>query len=452
MVKKVERLVQNLIERGILQDRRLIRAFLKVPLEKFIPRELTDSRRIYQDIPQLFYMRSPRIRRTISAPHMICIMLQSLLLEENDNLLILGAKSGYIAAIASHLCPGGEIFIVESIKELVDITRENLDKTGFGKNINIIHSNVVYGLKDSAPWQKILVTGQVEKEDLDYVIYQLDPNGGMLFAPIGPPMKQDFTQIIRNGDDFYFKNMGEVIFGPLDLYEPTISDEADFSELPEEMPPIEFKLDLDVFDKKIKKLMERYLIREQRKRGLTDKEIIETSVNLARENEGVVNIITIADHLNIEPEQVVRVLKGYEYAVLEDFGTSNIVTMIFILNQEIYETILKSMEKIKKILDVVTKMKNEYKLETIFEYINNISEIIDNLEGPELLYRIRKLKNLINSVRSNNMLLKRIEEKISSEPKLLEQSKKIMQQQLEVLEELSDHLKDLLKRFNSWLA
>jgi len=453
MSRKAERLIQSLVERGILTDRRLIRAFLKVPLEKFIPKELTDDRRLYQDIPQLFYMRSPRIRRTISAPHMICIMLQSLCLEENDNLLILGSKSGYISAIASHLCPGGEIIIVESIKELVEITRRNLDKTGFRNNISIIHSNVVYGLKDSAPWQKILVTGQVEKEDLDYVIYQLDPNGGMLFAPIGSPIKQDFTQIIRNGDDFYFNKMGEVIFGPLDLYEPTFEDEEPIPELGERLPPIEFKLDLDVFDKKIKKLMEKYVVDEQKKRGITDKDILKISIELAKKNDGVVNIITIADYLNIEPEQVVRVLSKYKKAILEDFGTSNIATMIFVLNEEIYDVIVRSIENIKNILETVDKLKDEHNLDAELNYINEIDKKIDKLSkiGPESIYRIKKLKNLASSIRSNVLLLKRFDEKISSDSKVLNQSKKINNQQIQDLQVFADYLKDLLKRFNSWL-
>ncbi len=457
MRKKAERLVESLIQRGILHDRRLIRAFLKVPLERFIPKELTDERRIYQDMPQLFYMRPPNIRRTISAPHMICIMLESLCLEENDNLLVLGSKSGYISAMASHLCAGGEIFIVESINELVDITRKNLDTTGFGSNITIIHSNVVYGLKESAPWQKILVTGQVEKEDLDFVIYQLDPNGGILFAPIGPPWKQEFTQIIRNGDDFFYKGMGEVIFGPLDLYEPTDVDsdsESSSFEPSEQPPPVEFKLDLDLFDKKIKNLMERYIIKEQKERGLTDNDIVKTATDLARENSGVINIITIADNLNIEPEQIIKVLEKFKEGVLEDFGTNNIVTMIFVLKDIISETTVKSVEKIKDILLIINDLKNEHDLDKSLDYINSIDEQVNYLSkiGPEYLYRIKRLKSLVNSVRSNILLLKRLEEKISTDSKVLEQSKKISNQNIDDIGAIQDHFESLLKIFGDWQA
>ncbi|MFX1449368.1 MAG: protein-L-isoaspartate O-methyltransferase [Promethearchaeota archaeon] len=451
MKTKAEQLVRSLRQRGILQDKRLIRAFLNVPLEDFIPKNLTDDRRIYEDIPQLFYSRPPT-RRTISAPHMICIMLQNLCLEENDNLLILGSKSGYISAIASHLCPGGEIIIVESIKELVDITRKNLDRTGFGKNITIIHANVVYGLKESGPWQKILVTGQVEKEDLDYVIYQLDPNGGMLFAPIGNLYKQDFTQIVRNGDDFYYKKMGEVIFGPLDLYEPSIPEEDTDQKLPERYPPVQFKLDINFLDKNARKFLERHGIREPKLKKIDDEELINTAIQLARENSGFIHVITIADLLDMEPEKLINILKKSKTGILEDFGTSNLVTTIFILKEEIQDTITQSIEVINKLVDLVKNMKNQYKLDIILDYLNEFDREIEDLSdtGLESIFGIKRLKNLANSIRSNINLLTRLEEKISSNPKLLEQSKDITNQQIQDIEEINENLQELLRRLHSW--
>ncbi len=451
MKRKAERLIQSLQQRGILHDKRLIRAFLRVPLEEFIPKNLTDDRRIYEDIPQLFYSRPPT-RRTISAPHMICIMLQNLHLEENDNLLILGSKSGYISAIASHLCPAGEIIIVESIKELVNITRNNLDRTGFGKNITIIHANVVYGLKESGPWQKILVTGQVEKEDLDYVIYQLDPNGGMLFAPIGNMYKQDFTQIIRNGDDFYYKKMGEVIFGPLDLYEPTIPEEETSRELPERFPPVQFKLDLNFLDKNVKKFIDRQRTRERSIEQSGEEEMINIAIELARDNAGFIHIISIADRLNKDPEEVLNILKKSKLGIIEDFGTSNLVTTLFILKEEIQETIAQSIEIIDKIIIIVKNMKKEQKLEKILDYLNEFDTEIEDLseKGPESVYRIKRLKNLASSIRSNSILLTRLEEKIVSDPKLMEQSKIITNQQILDIEELNENLQELSKKFRSW--
>ncbi|MBY8988302.1 MAG: hypothetical protein KGD61_07600, partial [Candidatus Lokiarchaeota archaeon] len=96
--------------KGYLRDIRLFKAFLDVSLKDFIPNEIKDKVRIYDDAPVLFYLdkENPASLRTISAPHMISIMLQELFLNDNDDLLILGAKSGYIAVLAHKLAPKGK--------------------------------------------------------------------------------------------------------------------------------------------------------------------------------------------------------------------------------------------------------------------------------------------------------------------------------------------------------
>ena len=66
----------------------------------------------------MFYFLNEDNYRTISAPHMISIMLQGLALEPKDDLLILGAKSGYIAALAHKLAPNGKILILEANSDI----------------------------------------------------------------------------------------------------------------------------------------------------------------------------------------------------------------------------------------------------------------------------------------------------------------------------------------------
>ena len=118
------RLLLNLISNGYLKDKRLFKAFLEVKLEDFIPRVYQSQARIYEDIPSLFYndRKNPENLRTISAPHMISIMLQGLVLEEDDELLILGAKSGYIAALAHRLSPKGNIVILEANSKIASLS------------------------------------------------------------------------------------------------------------------------------------------------------------------------------------------------------------------------------------------------------------------------------------------------------------------------------------------
>ena len=202
---------------GYLSDIRLFKAFLDVPLKDFIPNEITNQVRIYDDTPVLFYLdkENPASLRTISAPHMISIMLQELLLNENDDLLILGAKSGYIAVLAHKLAPKGKIVILEANSKIAKITAENLNNQNLNGEIEVIVKNPLEGFPELSPWQKILVTGAIKQERINPLLEQLDSTEGVLFAPIGENYLQTYTQIIRFGDEFYGKKYLQVRFTPL---------------------------------------------------------------------------------------------------------------------------------------------------------------------------------------------------------------------------------------------
>ena len=210
-------LLFTLIYNGYLKDIRLVKAFLVVSLKKYIPKELHSHFKIYNDAPVLFYLNkeNPDTLRTISAPHMISIMLQQLLLEDDDDLLILGAKSGYIAALAHQLAPKGKIIILEANQEIAKITQDNLERNGLQDKVRVIVDNPLNGQPEFAPWQKILVTGAIEQERIIPLLLQLDSSDGVLFAPIGENFIQNYTQIMRIGNEFYGKKHLQVRFTPL---------------------------------------------------------------------------------------------------------------------------------------------------------------------------------------------------------------------------------------------
>ena len=214
---KKKRLLDSLIVNDILKDKNLIQAIMEIPLEKFIPEQYINSVQLYEDRPALFYYdeTNPKNYRTISAPHMIVIMLQGLSLNRNDDLLILGAKSGYIAALAHKLAPKGEIVILEANSEIARITKQNLEKLKLDENIKIVVKNPLYGMAELSPWQKILVTGAIEQSKINPLLHQLDEVGGVLFAPVGLEMVQTYTQILRQNNQFFGKKQLQVKFSPL---------------------------------------------------------------------------------------------------------------------------------------------------------------------------------------------------------------------------------------------
>ena len=209
-------LLFSLIGNGYLKDSRLFKAFLDVNLEEFVPAEFAYQVRLYDDHPALFYHQNKFNYRTISAPHMISIMLQGLALKHSkDDLLILGAKSGYIAALAHELAPEGKITILEANAEVARITTENLERLNYQDKIKVIVKNPLDGMPDLAPWQKILVTGAIRQERIYPLLNQLDPKEGVLFAPIGEEPVQIYTQVLRINDEYFGKKQLQVRFTPL---------------------------------------------------------------------------------------------------------------------------------------------------------------------------------------------------------------------------------------------
>ena len=216
-------LLYYLISGGQLNDIRLFKAFLELNLKEFVPLRVRKYIQklhmgtIYEDTPTLFYFdrEHPETVRTISAPHMIVIMLQNLLLKEDDDLLILGAKSGYISVLAHKMAPKGKIKILEANSRIAKITQKNIERLNLQDHIEVIIKNPLEGLPEFSPWQKILVTGAIETSEINTLLNQLDPEQGVLFAPIGGDDVQDYTQILRKDDEYYAEVQLQVRFTPL---------------------------------------------------------------------------------------------------------------------------------------------------------------------------------------------------------------------------------------------
>jgi protein-L-isoaspartate(D-aspartate) O-methyltransferase len=225
-------LIQGLYDGDIMHDGRIERAFLMVPLEEFIPPHLQVDDMLYADTPQVFFFKSHADRRTISAPHMITIMLEYLNLRSTDQLLMLGSKSGYIEAIASLLCTEGHVYCVESSEEVLKFARENLKRTGFGENVTLIHGNplTMAGTEQLGRFDKVLIPYQVEEPDVYPALRQLNDKG-VLFAPIGDDRMQYFTQIIKSDGNFFGNKISTVVFSPIDKSVTFLSQQVQFLEL-----------------------------------------------------------------------------------------------------------------------------------------------------------------------------------------------------------------------------
>ncbi len=203
-------LLRDLEKKGYLTDAKVEDAFMSVPLDEFVPKRYKSY--IYQDLPIPFYERG-NVIKTISAPHIIVQLLQALELNKGMNVLKLGAKSGFIAALLAEIVGvGGKVTIVEGNSEIFESTRANIAKMKY-KNIEIYNQNPLIGLADESPYDRILITGQVDKVPHD-LVYQLKDDGFVL-APVGHVDTQELTKYSRFGLEYQETKLGPVVFGPL---------------------------------------------------------------------------------------------------------------------------------------------------------------------------------------------------------------------------------------------
>ena len=395
---KKKHLLDTLVVNEILKDKRLIKAFMEIPLEKFIPGKFKKMVKLYEDVPNLFYYdeHNPKSYRTISAPHMITIMLQGLELEANDDLLILGAKSGYISALAHHLAPKGEIIILEANSEIAKLTAENLRKLNLDDKITVVVKNPLGGMPDLSPWQKILVTGAIEQIKIFPLLKQLDKDGGVLFAPIGQDFVQTYTQILRQNDEFYGKQQLQVKFSPL------------ITQL--EIDELELITDLDEFEKLNNRIASKS---ELETLGMLNKKI---------EIKYTQNILD-----KIIPEQIVKKKP---------------------LEKQNRETILSIL---KDVIEDIQILKKEENIDECFKILDQIELVFEKLKIYKRNFEIKlkKMQHTINQIRSYVIIRKELEKKGLSNSAMIEQKISILNKQIEEINVLLSFLTKEKSRIES---
>lgn len=186
----------------IIRDERLINAFLKVPRELFLRDQYRDF--AYEDTPL------PSLRgKTISQPTTVMIMAQLLELEENDEVLEIGAGSGYNAAILSRIAK--KVYTTEIIPELVLFARENL-KNARIKNVEVLEVDGTRGIEGKI-FDKIIMTAAA-KEFPPKLLESLK-EGGIIVGPIGNKREQEMVRGIKEKGKIAYEFHGQFLFSPL---------------------------------------------------------------------------------------------------------------------------------------------------------------------------------------------------------------------------------------------
>lgn len=202
-----KRLVESLIRRGYISKPDVIRAMMKVPRHIFVPKAIEE--RAYHDCPQTIGEG-----QTISAPHMVGIMLEKLDLSSGQKVLEVGGGSGYHAAVVAEIVgKKGHVYSIEYIEALAKKGKESIEKCGLSDIVTISHGDGSLGLKEHAPYERIFVTC-ASPEVPDPLLEQLRDKGKLLI-PVGSRYYQTLIYCERKGGKIVRKDYGGCVFVPL---------------------------------------------------------------------------------------------------------------------------------------------------------------------------------------------------------------------------------------------
>lgn len=204
----METLIRDLKQEGLIKHAAVERAFRAADRRLFLPR--ADDEAAYDDTPL-----SIGHDQTISAPHMVAIMVEALDARPGMNVLEVGGGSGWHAAvIASLVRPGGRVVTVERIPALAALAEENLRRAGFADTVTVAVGDGSLGYPAGAPYDRISVAAAAPRVPPS-LVRQLKSEGGKLLVPVGPQGYQELVEVSMAGGQPLRRELGGCVFVPL---------------------------------------------------------------------------------------------------------------------------------------------------------------------------------------------------------------------------------------------
>lgn len=199
-------LINDLISQGYLKTPRIISAFRRIKRVDFMPEDVKSRAEENIPIPIGF-------GQTISQPLTVAFMFELLQPQVGDNILDVGSGSGWTTSLLSEIVgPKGKVFGVEIVTELKNFGEKNASKYNFVKKgiAEFILGDGNWGLKEHAPYDRILVSASAEK--IPAALESQLKVGGVLVIPV----KESIWKIIRKENKkFERKEYPGFVFVPL---------------------------------------------------------------------------------------------------------------------------------------------------------------------------------------------------------------------------------------------
>ena len=200
-----EAMVERQLKSRGISEKMILDAFREVPRECFVSQEYAHL--AYGDHPLPI-----EANQTISQPYIVALMIQAAGIGLRDNVLEVGAGSGYAAAVISRIA--GKVIAIERQHDLIEVARERMQRLGFD-NVEIVEGDGTKGWPDEAPYDAILAAASGSHVP-QALVAQLAP-GGRIVMPIGRPgWAQELVKLTKQEDGtLKQENLGGVRFVPL---------------------------------------------------------------------------------------------------------------------------------------------------------------------------------------------------------------------------------------------
>ena len=164
-----QKMVDGQVRTSDVTDHRILDAMLALPREEFVPE---DKRALaYLDL-DLDVAQSGAASRFLVKPALTAKLLQAAAILETDNVLVVGAATGYAPAVAARLA--AKVSATESDSRLVEKGKEIL--TALGESVTFRAGEAADGDSTAAPFDVIVLNGATEV--VPNKLYQQLRNGG----------------------------------------------------------------------------------------------------------------------------------------------------------------------------------------------------------------------------------------------------------------------------------
>ena len=184
-------MVQRLLREGYLRTPAVAHAMRTVPRHLFLPPR--QQRLAYIDSPQEIGEG-----QTISAPHMVAMMLERLELAPGQKVLEVGGGSGYHAACVAQLVrPGGKVWSVEYVEKLAERSQANLLAAGVpAGEVVVVTGDGSLGMETDAPFDRIFISCAAPEVPPPLLKQLRSP--GILLAPVGSRHMQSLVRVLKS--------------------------------------------------------------------------------------------------------------------------------------------------------------------------------------------------------------------------------------------------------------